>query len=88
MSSDYVSGASGSGMTGGSHALTQSILGAISLASENVPLGASPVSLATPYPSAPITAPTPVTALGSSSLTTWLVVIVVIVIGLFAFKKL
>jgi hypothetical protein len=87
-SSESVSGASSSGVSGGSSALTQSILSSVALAAENVPLGSSPSALAAPASATPPTSPTPVLQTAPSSLTTWLVVIVVIVLGVFAYRKL
>jgi hypothetical protein len=87
-SSGYIGGASASGISGGSSALTTSILGAVSTAAEDIPLGTSTPRLATPAASAPVSTPTAVSSLGSSSLMTWLVVIAVVVIGVVAFRKL
>jgi hypothetical protein len=87
-SSSSVSGASSSGISGGSSALTQHILSSVPLAGEDIALGIGSPSLATPQVSAPIAAPTAVSSLGTTSTTTWIIVIVLIVVGIFAFKKL
>lgn len=94
MSADFVGssgsnyGGSSSGNSGGSGSLTQTILGAVSLAGENILLNNNSPGLVTRPLSAPVLAPTAVKSLAPSSMSTWLIVIVLIVVGVFAFKKL
>jgi hypothetical protein len=87
-SSGYVSGASASGSSGGGSALTQSILSAVPLAAEEINLGASSPSLAAAPSATPVNTPTVVSKLNTSSLTTWLVILVAVGLGIFAFEKL
>lgn len=94
MSASYVgssgssSGASSSGNSGGSSALTMSILGSVGNLAQSVILGGSSASLSVPEYATPPNSPKSVATLAPSSTTTWIVLAVVIVIGLFAFKKL
>jgi hypothetical protein len=87
-SSSSVSGASSSGLSGGSSALTQSILASVPTIGEDVALGIASPSLAARPSATPVNSPTAVTSLPKSSATTWIVLIVVIVLGFFAFREL
>lgn len=94
MSASYVgssgssSGASSSGNSGGSSALTMSILGSVGGLAQSVILGGSSPSLSVGSSATPPKSPKSVATLAPSGMTTWIVLAVVIVIGLFAFKKL
>jgi hypothetical protein len=93
MSADYVGGSgssyggSSSGSSGGGSALTQSILSSVALAGENVAVAATQPLLNTRPQYAPLVAPTPVLGLGNSTKSLWLIVIVAI-IGIFAYREL
>jgi hypothetical protein len=94
MSSTYVgssgsdSGASSSGRSGGDSALTQNILGSVANAGEEVGISAVNLSLQKALNQTPPSQPTAVAGLGSSSMTTWIIVIVVLILGVFAFREL
>lgn len=92
MSADFVGSSYGASSTssGASSILTQSILGAVSLAGENIALNNETVGLSVPRVSAPPPAASAtifpkITGTGSSS---WLVIIIVVIIGFFAYREL
>ena len=80
-------GSSSSGISGGSGSLTQSILGSVSLAAENVVLGGSSPSLSVADDQQPLTSFS-LSGLTSGGTTTWIIVIVLVVVGFFAFREL
>jgi hypothetical protein len=93
-SADYVGGSgssyggSSSGSSGGGAALTQSILSSVVLAGENVALANVNPALATPVGSRPVPNPYAVSQIGKSQAHTWIVIAVVFIVGLLAFREL
>jgi hypothetical protein len=65
-----------------------SILSSVAMAGENQLLGSSAPSLAARPYATPISSPTVVAGLGGSSMTTWIVLIVVALVGIFAWREL
>jgi len=94
MSADYVGGSgssygsSSSGSAGGSHALTQSILSSVILAGENVALANVNPSLATPVGARPVSNPIAVSRISNAGTKNWLLIGVLVIAGIFAYKEL
>lgn len=87
-SSDSFSGASSSGKSGGSSALTQSILQSVVTAGENVALANVNPALATPVGARPVSNPIAVSSINRSGTSSIFVVIILAVVAIFAFKEL
>lgn len=87
--SSYGASSFSSSLGGGSgSALTTSILGAVSLAGENVALFNQQAPLVTQPAHAPLTAPTSALASLSGGSSTWVVLFVLAIVAFFAYREL
>ena len=93
-SADYVGGSgsnyggSSSGSSGGGSALTQNILSSVVLAGENVALANVNPALATPVGARPVSNPYAVATIGKASAHSWIVIAVLAVVAILAFREL